>query len=116
LRVPAFTDIAAPLVTALPFDEGEVLSIEIVIPDGCAGLVGFAFRQSQQQVIPFGDGTWIIGNDEVIRWPTEGYPTGAKWAMVAYNTDLFPHILQTRFLMNETSMPAPLTPTLIPIL
>lgn len=115
VTVPAGTGSTTPITVALPFDEGEILNIEAIIPDGCAGLVGFAFRQSSQRVIPFSTNAWIIGNNEKISWDTEGYPTGAKWDVIAYNTDIFPHTLQIRFLMNELSAPATTSPTLVPI-
>ena len=116
MSVPPGTSSSAPQVTTLPFDEGDIIRIEVVVPDGCAGLVGFAFRQSSQQVIPFTAGNWIVSNDEKIGWDVSGYPTGAKWALATYNTDVFAHTLHVRFLLNELGAPVPQAPTLAPIL
>lgn len=115
VTVAAGTSSTAPQITALPWDEGEVEVIEVVVPDGCAGLVGFAFRHSQQQVIPFSAGAFVVSNDERIRWDVTGYPTGEKWEVSAYNTDVFPHTLHIRFLINELGAPTPQTPALLPI-
>lgn len=112
--VPALTPIAAPITQAMSFDDGRVDVIEIVVPDGPSGLVGFQIIHSQQVIIPYDGLTFIVTNNEIIRWPIETFPTADKWAIRAYNTDQFPHTLRFRWLITDEIF-APTLPPLVPI-
>lgn len=119
MTVVAGTAKATPATTDLSFPEGVVGQVEIVVPDGCAGLVGFQLVYSGQPVIPRTAGQFIVANGEVIRWPLSNYPAGGRWACRAYNTDVFNHTLFFRFLVNEHNtvdtgvvMPVPITSTM----
>lgn len=102
VTVPAGTAIAAPQTTSLTFDRGVVENMEILVPPGPSGLVGFRILHSGDAVIPHDRSKWIIADNEVIKWPLEGYPTGRAWAITAYNTDVYDHSLYLRILVNET--------------
>ena len=115
VSIPAGTAIASPLVTALPFNQGVVQQIEIIVPPGPSGLVGFRIRHSVQTVIPRSGSGWIIADNEVIKWPLENYPVGNKWDIQAYNTDVFVHVLYLRFLILETRRNVLERATLVPI-
>lgn len=112
---PAGTAIASPQTTALPFNQGIVQKLEILIPPGPSGLVGFRVRHSTQVVIPNSGNGWVIGDDEKIEWPLEKYPVGNKWTILTYNTDVFPHTLYLRFLVLETQRSMLERATLVPI-
>lgn len=105
------TAIATPQTTALDFDMGVVQRIEILIPPGPSGLVGFRLVHSGRPVIPYDTSKWIVADDEVIKWDTENYPVGSAWALQAYNLDAYDHTLYLRFLVIETSrnLSTPLT-------
>lgn len=102
VTVAANTAIATPQTNALSFNLGIVNRIEILVPPGPSGLVGFRIRHSGETVIPYDRSRWIVANDEVIKWDTEGFPVGNAWAIEAYNTDVFNHTLYLRFLVSET--------------
>lgn len=97
IAVPAGTAIATPQTTALSMIDGHVERIEITIPPGPSGLVGFRIIHSQQVIIPFSGNTWVIADDEKISWPISNYPVGNKWSIRAYNTDIYAHTLYFRF-------------------
>lgn len=101
LTIPAGTTAAAPAIADTSFRPGDVTEVELVIPDGCAGLVGVAVAQAHQVVIPATTGAWIVANDEVIRWPLDGYLSSGSWQIVAYNTDVYPHTVYARFLVSD---------------
>lgn len=101
VTVPAGTLATAPVTTTLPFDIGEVSDVEIIVPRGPNGLVGFQIRHSGAGVYPREDDRWIITDDEKIRWPLTNAPTGRAWACRAYNTGLFDHSIYFRFLVHE---------------
>lgn len=111
----AGTAIASPQTTALSFNQGIVQKLEILIPPGPSGLVGFRIRHSAQVVIPNSGNGWIIGDNEKIEWPLEKYPVGNKWTIQTYNTDVFPHTLYLRLLVLETQRSLLERATLVPI-
>lgn len=115
VTIPAGTAIASAQTTALNFNMGVVQKIEILIPPGPSGLVGFRIRHSAQTVIPHSGSGWIIADDEKIEWPLENFPVGNKWTIQAYNTDVFPHTLYLRFLVAETRRNILQQATLVPI-
>lgn len=93
VTVAAGTLSTAPVDTNLTWLQGIVERIEVIVPPGPSGLVGFAIGHSRQPIIPFSSGQWIIADDEHFDWPIENYPTGAKWFVRAYNTDIYAHSL-----------------------
>lgn len=115
VTVAAGTAIAAPQTTTLNWTDGVVERIEVRVPPGPSGLVGFRILHSGQQVIPFRSTDWIITDDEVLSWDVANYPTGNKWAIRAYNVDLYSHTLYFRFLVRELALPSPAPLALIPI-
>lgn len=113
--VTASTAVATPLSIDVSFDPGDVVALEIVIPDGCAGLVGVALQVAHQQIIPHKKGRWYTGNDEVIRRKVEGYPNSGSWQVLAYNTDINDHVIEVRFSINEIPASTPDITTPVPL-
>lgn len=113
VTVAAGTAIATPQTTSFNWRDGIIERIEVRVPPGPSGLVGFRILHSGQQVIPFQGTDWVITDDETLPWDVQNFPTGNKWSMRAYNLDLYPHTLYFRFLMRE--FPVPVT-TIVPII
>lgn len=101
VTIPAGTAVATPLVTVADFNDGGVERIEVTVPPGPSGLVGFRIAHSGQTIIPYEVNDWVITDDEKISWPVEGFPTGNKWSIIAYNTDIYLHKLYFRWHLNE---------------
>lgn len=101
VSVPAGTLSTAPQRTGLSWQDGRVVRIEVKVPPGPSGLVGFALGHSGQVIIPRSAGQWIIADDDTLDWDTDDYPTGNKWFMDAYNTDIYPHSLFLRIHIEE---------------
>ena len=113
VTVPAGTTIGAPQTTALAWRDGVVRRLEVLIPPGPSGLSGFRILHSGQVIIPFAADTWIIADDEVLNWDLDNFPTGAKWSLRAYNTDIYEHTYYMRWHIDEirsalTPYPAPI--------
>jgi hypothetical protein len=51
-----------------------------------------------QQIIPINSGGWIISDDDKITWPVQGLPESGAWQLIGYNTDIYDHTIQVRFL------------------
>jgi hypothetical protein len=114
VTVPAGTAQASPVDTQLNFLRGTVVRIQVMIPPGPSGLVGFAFVHSFQQIIPFRAGEFIVADDETITWDVERYPEAAPWVLRAYNEDIYDHTLYLRFSMSD-ELPSDLGGLLIPM-
>lgn len=117
---PQSTPKAAPLEVLTPWTQGELVGIELVIPDGHAGLTGLRLAVAHAQVIPYTVGAWISGNDEKIEWDTAAYVQTGAWSVFVYNTDLIDHTFHLRYLVADfaltgsQSQPAPLpTPIIV---
>jgi len=101
VTVPAGTLATAPQTTALTLRDAVLQRIEVVIPPGPSGLMGFAFLHSGQQIIPFTTSQWIIADDDKLEWEVDQFPTGNKWSVKAYNTDVYPHSIYLRLHFQE---------------
>lgn len=113
VTIPAGTAQGSPQITALAIPIDRLASrIQIVVPGGCNGQVGFAFANAHQQVIPYGAGQWIITDRELIDWAIGDVLNDADWSIIAYNTGSFAHTLQIRFLLElaAKAKPLPLAP------
>src|SRR5258708_7133119 len=106
ITVPAGTTVAAPQTTALALRDAVLERIEVRIPPGPSGLVGFAFLHSGQQVIPFRSGDWVIADDDRLDWNLDGLPIGNKWSVQAYNLDVYNHSLYLYLHFREVALPA----------
>lgn len=109
VTVPAGTPKGAPIEVSTPWPAGELVGIEVAIPDGPNGLVGFRILLASSQAIPSTAGAWIVGNDDRLSWDTIGYPNSGAWSVLAYNTDLFDHTFHVRYEVSDfvyTSSPA----------
>ena len=101
VTIPAGTTQATPLSVDVSFDPGVVTAVEIVIPDGVAGLSGIQLAQAHQHVIPYAGSAFLVSNDETVKWPLDGYLNTGNWQVIGYNTDVFDHTYHLRFLIDE---------------
>lgn len=101
VTVPKGTPKAAPIETQTPFPHGELVGIEVKIPDGHNGLTGFRLLLAGGPAIPATAGAWVSGNDDELDWNTIGYPNSGAWSLQAYNTDLFDHVFHVRYLVSD---------------
>lgn len=101
--IPAGTLQSAPLNVPFVFNDGVVQRIEILVPPGPSGLVGFAITHSGSIVIPYDGTSFFVTDDEKLSWDVEDFPTGSAWGVRAFNTDVYPHKLYFRFLVRETT-------------
>lgn len=112
---PAGIARSAPQQTALSFNDATVQSVEILVPPGPSGLVGFQLAHSGQAIIPNNPDEWIVSNDELIKWPLEDFPGRTGWELWTYNDDVYSHTLYVRFLVSDNTGFVPVVITPIPI-
>lgn len=115
VTVPAGTAIATPVRIRPTFDEGRVDRIEMRWPPGPSGLVGLRVGHSGQVIIPFDASTYLVTDDEVIGWDIENFPEAQAWFIDGYNTDVYNHTIQFRWLITDAAPAQPARPALVPI-
>lgn len=107
MTITAGTAKASPATTSLPFDDGIVRRVDVRVPSGPAGLMGFLISYADSPVIPSNSGIYLVMDDE--QWPfdVDNHPTGGQWQLIGYNTDVYDHTVYLRFHIDE--IPKPLT-------
>ena len=116
VTTPAGTLTTAPLSTPLAFTQGVVTGIQVLVPPGPSGLMGFRFTHSGTVVIPYNYTDWIITDNDKIDWQLANKPTGSRWGLQSYNLDVYPHTIYITFLVDELAKSANYAPVeIIPI-
>lgn len=100
VTIPAGTTKAATFSENLSLDNRVIESIDLEVPAGPAGLMGFYIARAGQQVIPFEDGQYIVWDDRSASWQLSEQPTAQGWQIVGYNTGVFDHAVVVRFHTN----------------
>jgi hypothetical protein len=108
VTVPASTAKAAALAFTLAMPPRIVDEIEILVPPGPRGEVGFQLSSGGVQIIPATAGAFEVTDNEVIHWPLEGQIDSGAWQLIAYNTGAFNHLIQVRFLVRLVPVAATL--------
>lgn len=98
--IPANTPQATPATIDLSLDYVDIESIDLEVPPGPSGLVGFYLARSGQQVIPYEAGEYLVWDDRFDSWYLTDQPTGSGWQLVGYNLDVYDHSVVVRFHTN----------------
>lgn len=105
--IPAGTPVAAPVTIPLSLDNWEIERIDLEVPPGPSGLMGFQLYNNGVAWIPYGTGKWLIWNDVKDSYYMTDQPSASGWAVVGYNTGAWPHTVTVRFHVNPvTAAPA----------
>jgi hypothetical protein len=117
VAIPPGTLASAPQLTDMAMPPRVVQTVEMRIPPGPRGQVGFALAAAGRQMIPSKDGQWIIGDDDRLSWPLDDQITSGAWQCRAYNVGQFAHTIYFRFLTAIPGEPALISPQdpLIPL-
>lgn len=106
VTIPAGTPITAPAVIELPLDNWEIESLDLEVPPGPAGLMGFHVANNGVQWLPRGAGTWLVWDDRAASWNLTGQPNAGGWQVVGYNTGTYDHAVIARFHVNPPAAAA----------
>lgn len=107
VTVPAGTTAAAPLTVPMNMPPRRVEALQVVVPPGPSGFVGWAVLVGGVRVIPYLSDLWVITSGENITWPLENYPEAGSWSVQAYNTGAQDHALYFRWLVKYLPMDGP---------
>lgn len=104
ITVQPGTAIAAPISQPWATEDNIVDNIEVLIPPGNNGFAGVRVMKGDVQLVPWGQGTWIVGNDTDHYWPIGEYLPTRDVTIQAYNTGSYPHTYYLR--MQVTDAPS----------
>lgn len=105
--VPAGTTPAAPAVFPMNFPPREVHTLQVIVPPGPSGLVGWHVLVGGGLVIPYLSDTWVITAAENITWPLDHMPNSGAWSVEAYNTGTQDHSITFRWLLGYITASSP---------
>jgi hypothetical protein len=97
----------------MPFDNWEVERIDLEVPAGPSGAMGFVLANNGVPWIPRSPGEWLVWDDHSEAFPVTGYPTASGWQIVGYNVGFDSHVVVCRFHVNaiqvgsDQSVPLP---------
>lgn len=100
VTIPAGTAQTTPFRQDTVIPVRTVNTVEIRVPPGPSGLMGFALTMGGVNVLPQQAGAYIVTDDESISWPLDGLPDTGAWQLTGYNTDVFDHTVYLRFLVD----------------
>lgn len=104
ITVPASTAKTAPLTFNLQMPLGRAVErIEVQVPPGPRGEVGWQIAQGGNQLYPYETGAYVIVDAQEIDWDVVGGVDSGAWQVIIYNTGSFPHTLGFRFLTHLTT-------------
>src|SRR4051812_12272239 len=103
LAIPAGTTPSNPLVLDVPLPARRVDELQVLVPPGPSGFVGFAVLYAGVRLIPYLSDQWIVTAGESINWPLEDQPTAGNWSLAGYNTGTVAHSVYFRFLLSLTT-------------
>lgn len=101
VTVPANTPVATPVVIPCVFNQGLVIEIDVKVPPGPQGNLGFFIGAGGSQYVPRTRGSYVVPNRDYFIWPIANAVSSGSWSVTAYNTDIFAHTIQVAFHVNE---------------
>lgn len=97
VTVPAGTAQASPVIVALDMPPRIVTAVRWRVPPGPRGAMGWALSLAGQHLYPWGNGNWIVADDEYDRVDLTDAPSSGAWQLIAYNTGLLDHTVYLQF-------------------
>jgi hypothetical protein len=101
VAIPANTPKASPVTTLCTFRQGEVIEIDVIVPPGPKGTVGFYVAAGGSQYLPRTAGSYVVADGVYLQWPQKNAINSGAWSIVAYNTDVNIHTIEFGFLVDE---------------
>ena len=115
--IPAGTLKTAPVTVPISLDNWEVEAVDLEVPPGPAGLMGFQVFNNGVAWVPYGGGEWLVWDDVKERYYLTDQPNASGWQVVGYNTGTYDHDVILRFHVNlpqaAATTPAPAGLTIV---
>jgi len=75
----------------------EVTQVNVKVPPGPRGLMGFKLGAAGTAVIPAISGSWVVTDNEQIQWPLDNYIDSGAWQAFGYNLGQYAHTIYFTF-------------------
>jgi hypothetical protein len=111
--IPAGTPIATPVTQNLTMPPRTVVQINVKVPPGPHGLMGFKVGAAGIAVIPAIAGSWIVTDNEPIVWPLSNYINSGAWQVFGYNLGRYAHTVYLTFHCLVPGSPSGSIPTVL---
>lgn len=106
VTIPAGTTKAAKFSAPLQMPPRTVDELDVLIPPGPRGMMGFSLGAAGTSILPQTPGQWIVTDNEIIHWPLSGQFDSGSWELFGYNLGQFDHTVTVRFLVSVPAVPA----------
>jgi hypothetical protein len=97
VTIPKGTLPTTPAIFNLTMPSRVVEEVDVRVPPGPRGEVGWALGASGLAVLPFEPGAFMVADGETVTWPLSEQIDSGAWQMIAYNTGSFNHKLYVTF-------------------
>lgn len=105
VTIPAGTAQSAGFTQDMSFPARIVTQINVRIPPGPRGEVGFGIGSAGVIVIPYGGTDYIVTDDEDLVFPLTNAVESGSWTFFGYNTGAYPHTIQVYFSCDPIPLP-----------
>jgi len=95
--IPFGTTQINPFGQTVPLENALLVSVELLIPPGHNGFTGIRIRSSRQQILPWGNNDWFIGDNYTNTFPVDSEIGASSISIQAYNEDVYDHTFYVRF-------------------
>jgi hypothetical protein len=97
ITIPAGTAKSAGFTSSMAFDPRIVTQINVRVPPGPRGEVGFKIGSGGLQILPAAPGDYIVTDNEDLQYPLDDTITSGAWQLLGYNTGVYDHTLRVYF-------------------
>lgn len=115
ITITAGTTTAAPATTTMTFNDGIVRRVDVRVPPGPSGFMGFQIAYAGVPVIPDNADEYMVMDGEGWSYDLDNNPTGGQWQLVGYNTDIYDHVVYVTFHVDEIPKPVQAAQAILPI-
>ena len=96
VTIPAGTSVGAPYVETLTLDYRTIVTVDLMVPSGPGGVMGFAVWHSGTQVLPIEPGVWFVWDGLDQSWDMTDLPDSQGWQVAGYNSGDYDHTVYVR--------------------
>lgn len=111
--IPAGTLAANPVKVPINLDGWVLQRLDLEVPPGPAGLMGFQVFNNGVAFIPYGAGQWFVWDDVKETYYLDDQPTASGWAIVGYNDGAYDHTVTVRCHVIPAQAQAPTDPPVV---
>jgi hypothetical protein len=95
--VASATPSTTPTTFFIQLETAELVDVKIQVPAGHVGLTGIRILQSSQQIVPWGNSSWYIADDDREVFEVNEQVNANSITVQAYNTDIYEHAFYMLF-------------------